>query len=280
MSDNKKEKLAPPSWLGRPILDHGHVMDLETRAAMNEFGHKMPRHEAEQKAHDDYVQEQRERAAAHHLAGLKAAGATGNHEDARKHWALYDMHLKALGKESIGAVPPEIEKRMMEETGQKPIYKFKAHKGDLYALHEPSKDQAPPQGQPIQKAEVAKLPWKDQRPVSQDKLKPENHMFCQSADEGICGICGMKTDGHKGPAKVLPFEKDELAPFEKREVGQCKWKLGERRCKRMVTTDYCHDHVGHWANKIQQKAEREETAEIAKSLLKSIADLAKEKLPK
>jgi hypothetical protein len=199
MDDKDKQKLAPPQWLGRPIVDHGHVQDLETRAAMNEFGHKMPRHQAEQVAHDSYVQEQRERAAAHHLAGMKAAMATGNHEDAKKHWALYDMHLKSLGKESIGAVPPEIEKRMMEETGEKPLYRFKAHKGDLYALHEPSKDQAPPQGVPIQKS----------------------------------------------------------------EAKQCKWKLGERRCKRMVTTDYCHDHVDHWANKIRQREEAETPMEKA-----------------
>jgi hypothetical protein len=103
----------------------------------------MPRGQAEQSAHDSYVKENRERAAAHHLAGMKAAMATGNHQDARKHWALYDLHLKSLGKDSIGAIPPEVEKRMMEEHGDKPLYKFKAHKGDLYALHEPSKDVAP-----------------------------------------------------------------------------------------------------------------------------------------
>ncbi len=187
MPDSKK--LHPPQWLGRPILHDEHVQDLETRAAINEFHHKMPRHEAEQGAHDSYVKEQRERAAAHHLAGMKASIATGNHEDARKHWALYDLHLKSLGKESVGAVPPEIEKRMMEEHGDKPVYKFKAHKGDLYALHQPSKDVAPAEGQPMQKG----------------------------------------------------------------EAGQCKWKLGERRCQRKVSGSYCHDHVDHWANKIKQK---------------------------
>lgn len=186
MADEKK--LHPPQWLGHPILADEHVRDLETRSAINEFHHKMPRGQAEQAAHDSYVKENRERAAAHHLAGMKAATATGNHQDARKHWAMYDLHLKALGKESIGAVPPEVEKRMMDES-DKPIYKFKTHKGDLYALHEPSKDAAPPEGQPMTKA----------------------------------------------------------------EAGQCKWKLGERRCQRQVKADYCHDHVNHWANKIKQK---------------------------
>ena len=42
-------------------------------------------------------------------------------------------------------------------------------------------------------------------------------------------------------------------PVEKAEgrVGRCKWKLGERRCQRQVTGNYCHDHVDHWANKIK-----------------------------
>lgn len=189
MAKSEDKKLHPPQWLGRPILAHEHHQDLEMRAAMNEYHHKMPRQQAEQHAHDAYVKEHRERAAGHHLAGMKAAMATGNHQDARKHWAMYDMHLKALGKDSIGAVPPEVEKRMMDEHGQSPLYRFKAHKGDLYALHEPSKDVAPAEGTPIQKA----------------------------------------------------------------EAGQCKWRLGERRCQRKVSSGYCHDHVDHWANKIKQK---------------------------
>lgn len=46
-------------------------------------------------------------------------------------------------------------------------------------------------------------------------------------------------------------------PVQKAEgrVGRCKWKLGERRCQRMVTGDYCHDHEDHWANKINKQKE-------------------------
>jgi hypothetical protein len=277
MSDNKKEKLAPPSWLGRPILDHGHVMDLETRAAMNEFGHKMPRHEAEQKAHDDYVQEQRERAAAHHLAGLKAAGATGNHEDARKHWALYDMHLKALGKESIGAVPPEIEKAHDGGDRQKPIYKFKAHKGDLYALHEPSKDQAPPQGRadPEGRSHQASLEGSASGEPEQAQAE-QPHVRARALMKGSVARAARRPMDTRVRRRSCRSRRTSCASAR----WAVQWKLGERRCKRMVTTDYCHDHVGHWANKIQQKSDREETAEVAKSLLKSIADLMKDKLPK
>lgn len=184
-----KKKLHPQQWLGRPIIDPSHVQDLETRAAVNEFHAMMPRAQAEAAAHDDYVKEHRERAAAHHLAGMKASMATGNHVDARKHWALYDLHLKALGKDAIGAVPPEIERRLAE--GDKPLYRFKPHKGDLYALHEPTNTVAPAEGVSIQKAEGT----------------------------------GAK---------------------------QCKWRLGERRCQRKVSSGYCHSHVDHWANKIKQ----------------------------
>ena len=46
-------------------------------------------------------------------------------------------------------------------------------------------------------------------------------------------------------------------PVQKAEgkVGRCKWKLGERRCQRIVTGDYCHDHQDHWANKINKQKE-------------------------
>lgn len=240
MADDKK--LHPPQWLGRPILDHEHVRDLETRAAINEFHHKIPRGDAEQQAHDSYVKENRERAAAHHLAGMKAAMATGNHQDARKHWAMYDLHLKALGKDSIGAVPPEIEKRMMDEHGQKPIYKFKAHKGDLYALHEPTKDVAPAEGTPIAKAEEKPygtcVGCNKEVPIMGDG-KSVTHMNDRGAP--------CTSSGTPPWTKISDSKK-----MNKGEARACKWRLGERRCRRLVTSGYCHDHVDHWANKIKQ----------------------------
>lgn len=250
MADEKK--LHPPQWLGRPILSNEHVQDLETRAAINEFHHKMPRGQAEQSAHDSYVKENRERAAAHHLAGMKAAMATGNHQDARKHWALYDLHLKSLGKDSIGAIPPEVEKRMMEEHGDKPLYRFKAHKGDLYALHEPSKDVAPAEGTPITKAlrdppRKETLPQQKVREAREDSDKAdhvERHGVKPSGPETL--VRPMKPSDHLGDGRMLPVVKEEMG------VNRCKWRLGERRCQRMVKGSYCHSHVDHWANKIKQ----------------------------
>lgn len=119
-------------WLGKPIVSEDDKPDLEQRAAINEFGHKMPRHEAEAKAHEEYVREKRMDAAAHHLAGMRAAQGSGEMQEARKHGALYEMHMQALGLDHMGPVPAEIQARI-GKTDQK-VYKFKAHKGDLFAL--------------------------------------------------------------------------------------------------------------------------------------------------
>lgn len=121
-------------WLGRPILDPDHLHDLETRSAILEFGaDKLPRTEAEGRAWEEYRKDQHARAAAYHYMGVKAAQGSGNREDAHKHGAMYDLHVKALGLNSIGPVPPEVQHHV--ESPDKPnIYKFKAHKGDAFVL--------------------------------------------------------------------------------------------------------------------------------------------------
>lgn len=285
-SMNENEQMMPPQWLGRPIVSPEHVRDLETRAAINEFHSRMPRAQAEAKAHEDYVRDQRELAAAHHLKGMRAAQAVGNHEDAQKHWMMYDLHMKGLGQQSIGPVTPEIEKRMLED--QKPVYKFKAHKGDLYALDSANKETAPPEGEPIQKAEdlkahvfeKGKRPFKAGQRVYQTSHTGEKFPYTIGSNEykmmrymdADHPHVYIKPEGWKGsegwyPLAALHFE-DDMA---KAEAKQCKWKLGERRCKRMVTTDYCHDHVSHWANKINQQPL--DKAEVAQELLKGLKDL-------
>ncbi len=125
-----------PNWMGRPVLHPDHSEELETHAAVNEFGMKMPRAHAEQAAYDDYVTRQREQAAAHHLAGVKAAHGAGDMEAARKHGMMYAVHAKALGHEPVGPVPASIAAH-----GSQKVYKFKPHKGDLFAL-----DQKAPEG--------------------------------------------------------------------------------------------------------------------------------------
>lgn len=128
MNSNSK-----PLWMGRPIVRAEHVDELERDAALNEFHSKMPRHLAEEKAHQDYIRRQHIDAAAHHLQGMKAAQANADMEDAQKHGTMYEMHLKALGFESPGPVPHEI-KMASEQPDRKPIYRFKAHHGDFFVL--------------------------------------------------------------------------------------------------------------------------------------------------
>lgn len=122
-----------PSWLGRPIVHPDHANDLETEAAINEYGLKMPRAQAEDQAHKDYVGKQREAAASHHLSGMKVANATGDTEAARKHHMMYSLHAKALGFEPVGEAPASI--------ADKHVYKlkFKPHQGDMFSASEPAK---------------------------------------------------------------------------------------------------------------------------------------------
>lgn len=121
-----------PKWLNRyDIVDPEHVQDLETRAAIHEFGNKKPRDEAEQTAHKEYIKERRTEAAAHHLAGQKAAMAAGDRDSAEKHGILYSLHVKALDHNPIDAVPAEVANKA-KDVGK--LYRFKPHKGDMFAL--------------------------------------------------------------------------------------------------------------------------------------------------
>lgn len=133
MADEKKDHLKDLEWMGRPIAEKDHVHGLDREAAVHEFGNKIPRHEAEEKAYEDYKKEQHGRAAAHHLQGMKAAHASGNMDEARKHGLLYDQHVKHLGHDSsIGPVPDSVSRYAAEE--DKGPYKFKAHHGDRFVL--------------------------------------------------------------------------------------------------------------------------------------------------
>lgn len=294
-------KEGAPSWLGRPVLDPSHHGDLEQRAAINEFQHKMPRAQAEAKAHEEYVKDHRQRAAAHHLQGMRAAGALGNKDDAHKHWLLYDMHMKALGLESVGPVPPEVQKHT-EAQGQKPLYRFKAHKGDVYALQDHKKSQeqevqkselskAEPRFRaafhhvPTQKVYIPKLPIHDfddvaeQAGVSRDEMYGPNSPWVSgfvdktgkfyNREEAAEIVAPGPWKGVKQLESTSYLEGVEEGTF-KSEAKTCKWRLGERRCQRKVNDGYCHSHKDHWANKIKQK-EAAEAPELEKATPKDIA---------
>jgi hypothetical protein len=109
-----------------------HAQDLEQRAAIHELGNKLPRHLAEEKAHQDYRREQLVEAAAHHLVGLKSAHAAGASDDARKHAVMYGLALRALGHGSGINPPPEVESRASHKPPE--VYRFKPSTGDLFSL--------------------------------------------------------------------------------------------------------------------------------------------------
>jgi hypothetical protein len=118
-------------WKGRPISKPEHTGDLESHAAVLEFKHRMTKEDAEHRAHTEYAKEQHQIAAAHHLAGLKAAQGAGNQDEARKHGLLYGEHLKRLGEDPMGAVPASI-KSLSESQGK--LYRFKPHSADTFLL--------------------------------------------------------------------------------------------------------------------------------------------------
>lgn len=130
---------AVPQWLGRyPIVDADHVHDLDTRAALKEFHDKLPRHEAEAAAHADYVRDQLVEAAVHHLTGLQAAHAAGDHDAAKRHGVMYGLCVKRIDPKAniAGEPPPEVATRAKNAPAQ--VYRFRAHAGDAFALPEKS----------------------------------------------------------------------------------------------------------------------------------------------
>jgi hypothetical protein len=132
-----KQKLELPMWAGRPLAEHGHANQLDLDAAVNEFGLKMPREQAEDEAYHQYLYHpskgQHAQAAFHHLSGMKAAHASGDMDAARKHSLMYNLHAKALGKSPVDAAR-ELSMHIKEPAK---VYRFKAHRGDAFAVQAP-----------------------------------------------------------------------------------------------------------------------------------------------
>lgn len=130
MPNSKTTKM----WLDRfPVLDESDMDWLETQAAVHEFGseNKMSREDAESKAHAEYKRKHSAIAAAHHLAGMRAAAG----EEARKHGMMYALHCKELGCDPSGPVPDEIRAHMDSDEFKHPV-KFSAHKADAFIGHQ------------------------------------------------------------------------------------------------------------------------------------------------
>jgi hypothetical protein len=131
MADAKEVK----PWLGRyKVISEDHHPDLDSRAAVHEFRGKLPREQAEQEAHKDYLQDHAYRSAAHHLLGIRAALAGGNEAAAEKHGSAYATAMKAAGHGAL-ETPPEKVLNYLKDLKSK-VYSFKNHEAD--GLFEPS----------------------------------------------------------------------------------------------------------------------------------------------
>jgi hypothetical protein len=137
-----KKKIELPKWSGRSILDESHAEELDSRAAAHEMDKKLPRTQAEEEAYREYQKDHHAKAAAHHLMGMKAAQGSGSMDEARKHGAMYGLHIKALGEDEYGPVPATV-KQHVDSPDREPVFKFKAHKGDAFLLRDGDKDREP-----------------------------------------------------------------------------------------------------------------------------------------
>lgn len=184
----------PSLWLERhPVAHPDHLNDLEREAAMNEFGRKMPRHEAEAEAHKSYTTKQREAAAGHHLMGMKVAQAAGDMEASRKHGVMYQLHMKALGHNSSDRPPPSIESASKEQGGG-PGYRFRPHRGDVFAVL----DHAKKDEDKVEKAEPKTTTVVTEHEHSFEPM----HVDTTKGPQKDWGWCKCGALSHKG--KIIP----------------------------------------------------------------------------
>lgn len=134
----------PHLWLNRfPVSNPEHIQDLESLAAVGEFGpQKMPRHKAEEEAHAFYQTGEREKAMAHHLRGMKVSQAHGDTESSQKHALMYAVHARALGHNPYDA-PPSHVAHLARQPSSQMQYSFKPHESDVFAVQDHLASQKP-----------------------------------------------------------------------------------------------------------------------------------------
>lgn len=137
-------------WRGRLIMDPSHAPELEAAAAVHELGEGLPRHEAEERAHEGYLRSHMTRAAAHHLAGIRAAHAVGNVQDGAEHGMFYRLLAHTMGFSPEGEPPAEVA-ALARDPERTPTYKHKPHAADAVVLEHLRRQRAA--GQDVRKAE-------------------------------------------------------------------------------------------------------------------------------
>ena len=120
-------------WLNKhPVAHPDDIHRLEQRSALLEFHGGLPRDQAEAAALKEYQQEHHAKAGAHHYAGMRAALAVGDQEGAKQHHAMYTLHLKRLGLDPNGAVPPAIQ--IHQNDPNQKFYQFRPHPADEWTV--------------------------------------------------------------------------------------------------------------------------------------------------
>ncbi len=121
-------------WRDRhPLMSAEHEPELEARAAIHELSNGHPRAAAEDKAYEDYLKTHIKRAAAHHLAGVKAAHAAGDPQAAAQHAVVYGLMARTLGFNPHGEPPEDIAALSHDSTATH-VYDFKPHGADAVVM--------------------------------------------------------------------------------------------------------------------------------------------------
>lgn len=235
-------------WQGRPIADPEDVHDLEQRAAIHEFNDKMPRHEAEEHAYVNYVKEKRLEAAAHHLAGMKAAHGTGNMDEARKHGVMYELHLKALGLNPAGPVPPEVSAKAQRLDDK--LYHFKPHAADLYALQDHHDEET-------KKAEFEERGKQLLKKVSEDVPRLE---IKKSESPGKVAV-SEQAPGTDTDREMTVIEKAEM----RHESCDYTAKTTHGRCKNPRSRKVAGRYLCHWHADLAAKEDHKAEKDLSKA---------------
>ena len=137
-------KEASKPWLDKyPVLKDEDHNALESDAAINEFKLGMPKDQAEDQAHKDYLKQHAIRAAAHHLHGMRVATAANDEEAGKAHSTAYEAALKHAGLAS-GKIPKEVEEAIKKEPSK--LYSYKGHPADTFFLPKDEKGKVSTKG--------------------------------------------------------------------------------------------------------------------------------------
>lgn len=96
-----------PTWRNKPITDDQDSVELD-RLVAHHTARGIEPGMAEESAYQDYKKRQHVHAAAFHMHAATEMSRAGHSDGAKKHHALYQMHLAAYGQKHGSKVPDEV----------------------------------------------------------------------------------------------------------------------------------------------------------------------------